>query len=68
MVATSVLKDKAKTLSSMLVLNKVLGSETVPAFALPKAETAIAGAFAAALYWKCTSPFGNTNISPVCSI
>jgi hypothetical protein len=50
MVATSALKDKAKTLSSMLVLNKVLGMETVPAFALPKAEIAIADSCAAALY------------------
>nr|POE94133.1 hypothetical protein CFP56_65994 [Quercus suber] len=39
MVATSVLKDLAKTLLSMPVANEVLGIETVPAFALPKAET-----------------------------
>jgi hypothetical protein len=37
------LKAKAKTLSSMEVLNNVLGSETVPALALPKAEKAKAG-------------------------
>ena len=50
MVAISVLKDLAKTLLSIPVGNKVLGSETVPAFALPKAEIAIAGNFTSSLY------------------
>ena len=50
MVAISVLKDLAKILSSMPVVNKVLGSETVPAFALPKAEIARAGICVSALY------------------
>jgi hypothetical protein len=40
MVATSVLKAKAKMLSSMLVAKRVVGSDTVPALALPKAEIA----------------------------
>ena len=68
MVATSVLKDLAKTLSSMPVVNKVLGSDTVPAFALPKAEIARAISCISALYWKCTSPLGKTNTSPFCSV
>lgn len=42
MAATSVLKDLANTVSLIPEANKVLGSETVPAFALPKAEIAIA--------------------------
>ena len=50
MVAISVLKDLAKILSSMPAVNKVLGSETVPAFALPKAEIARAGICVSALY------------------
>lgn len=40
MVATSVLKARAKTLSSMVVLKRVLGIDTVPALALPKADIA----------------------------
>ena len=52
MVATSVLKAKAKTVSSMLELNNVLGIDTVPAFALPKAERAIAVSLFAELCWK----------------
>ena len=67
-MATSVLKDCAKTLLSMPVVNKVLGIETVLAFALPRAEIARAGTCGSALYWKCTSPLGNTKISPVCSV
>ncbi|KAK1586603.1 hypothetical protein Q3G72_004171 [Acer saccharum] len=49
MVATSVLKSLAKIISSMLVANRVTGSDTVPAFALPKAENAIAGFCASAI-------------------
>ena len=64
MVVVLVLKDLAKTTSSMPVVNKVLGIETVPAFALPNAAIATTGICASALYWKCTSPFGNTKISP----
>ena len=40
MVATSILKAKAKTLSSMVVLNSVLGIDTVPALPLPKVDIA----------------------------
>lgn len=50
MVATSVLNAKANTLSSMVELNKVLGSDTVPALALPNAEIARAESSAFALY------------------
>nr|POE55868.1 peroxidase n [Quercus suber] len=42
MVVVLVLKDLAKTTSSMPVVNKVLGIETVPAFALPNAAIATA--------------------------
>jgi hypothetical protein len=50
MVPISVLKDFAKIPSSMLVVKTVLGTDTVPAFALPNAETAIAELFALLLY------------------
>jgi hypothetical protein len=46
--------DLAKTMSSMPVLNKVLGIETPPGFELPKAAIAIANS-APGLYWKCTN-------------
>ena len=52
MVATLVLKDKAKTVSSMEVLKSVLGRETVPELALAKDEIARAGLLASALCWK----------------
>ena len=51
MVAISVLKDFARIKSGMLVLKTVPGSDTVPALALPKAETANAGALASLSYW-----------------
>ena len=51
MVATSVLKDLAKILSSMLVLNKVLGIHTLPGFELLNVAIAKAGTCASGLYW-----------------
>ena len=68
MVATSVLKALARMLSSMLVVKRVVGSDTVPALALPKAEIAKAGFWASALYWKWTSPLGTMNMSPACRV
>jgi hypothetical protein len=50
MVATSVLKDLAKTMSSMPLLNKAFGIETLQGFELPKAAIALAGACASELY------------------
>ncbi|MQL75821.1 hypothetical protein Taro_008213 [Colocasia esculenta] len=43
MVAASVLKDLTSTTSSMPLPKTLLGIDTVPALALPKAETATAG-------------------------
>ncbi|GLJ48663.1 hypothetical protein SUGI_1026590 [Cryptomeria japonica] len=42
MVCVSVLNDLARTLSGIPVVKRVEGSKTVPALALPKAETAMA--------------------------
>ena len=48
-VAISILKALARMLSSMPVANTVDGTDTVPAFAFPKAEIAVAGFLALAL-------------------
>ncbi|KAK2966426.1 hypothetical protein RJ640_025974 [Escallonia rubra] len=50
--ATSVLKDFAKILSPMLVLKIAVGTDTVPALALPNVDIAKTGVLAALLYWK----------------
>ena len=51
MVPISVLKDFAKFPSSIPVVKTELGTDTVPAFALPNAEIANAELFASLLYW-----------------
>lgn len=51
MVVTSVLKAVAKISSSIPVEKTVLGTDTVPALALPKADIASAE-FCPELYWK----------------
>jgi len=52
MVATSFLKALAKIPLSMPVVNKVLGIDTVPELALPKADTATARLLGSLLYWQ----------------
>ncbi|XP_052623720.1 DNA topoisomerase 2-like [Lactuca sativa] len=42
------------------------GWNTVPALALPNAESAKAGFLESLLNWKWTSPFGNRKMSPYC--
>ena len=49
-VATSVLKDFARIVSSTPVANIVEGTATDPELALPKAAIAVAGAVGLALY------------------
>lgn len=51
MVAILVLKDLAKIPLSMPVVNTEVGTEMVPAFALPNAEMAIAEFFTSQLSW-----------------
>ena len=64
-----VLKDLAKTTSSMPVVNKVLGIETVPASALPNAAIAATGICASALYGVHKSLWEHKDITrPVGSV
>lgn len=51
MVCSSVLNDLAKAVSWIPETNALVGTETVPALALPKAETARAMSFGLGLYW-----------------
>ena len=65
MVVVLVLKDLAKTTSSMPVVNKVLGIETVPASALPNAAIAATGICASALYGSAQVPLGTQRYHPL---